>query len=509
MKITHIALVALVAIMSASCSKPAEVTVKPRVIVTCDPELDDNNSLIRYLLFADGMDTEGIIYASSRFHWKGDGQGTTMYIPGREYARAGRDLGPQTHWRWAETERFIDNVVEAYEKDYPNLKVHNPNLPTPEYVKSIVRVGNVEFEGDISKETPGSELIKDVLLDDDMRPVFLQAWGGPSTIARALKSIQEQYEGTPEWEAVQAKVYAKARLGLSCGAQDESYQDYIVPNWPNMISLTRNAGAIALGYGAKRSVQDPADTLYYCPEWTSANILGKGAMSKLYRVWGDGQQMAPGDFTDYFGQSGKTSEQLIAEGYWVWSPPMPKGNFISEGDTPEYINLLGNGLRAYEDPTWGGWAGRYKEMPKTEGRGSMGGFGRAPKDDVIPDFVPAVQNNFAARMAWTATSDYSAANHEPVVTGPLSLSAEAGKTVKIAAKATDPDNNQLSCQWAQWKIDGAYQGDVQVSDASSAATTITIPADAKSGDTIHMILTVVDNGSIPMTSYLRTVITVK
>lgn len=503
MRKAYIALAALMAVIS-SCSKPAEVSVRPRVIVTCDPELDDNNSLIRYLLFSDGMDTEGIIYASSKFHWKGDGQGTTQYIPGREYAREGRDLGPQTHWRWAEGERFIDNVVEAYAKDYANLKVHNPNLPTPEYVKSIVRVGNVEFEGDISKETPGSELIKEVLLDDDMRPVFLQAWGGPSTIARALKSIQEQYEGTDEWAAVQAKVYAKARLGLSCGAQDESYADYIQPNWPDMISLTRTAGAIALGYGAKRSVQAPEDTVYFCPEWTSENILGKGEMSKLYRVWGDGQQMAPGDFTDYFGQSGKTTEQLVAEGYWVWSPPMPKGNFISEGDTPEFANILVNGLRAHEDPTWGGWAGRYKTVSPTQGRG------RAPKDDVIPDFVPAVQNNFAARMAWTATSDYAAANHDPILEGPLSLSAAAGKAVKLAVKATDPDKGQtLTCQWAQWKIEGAYQGDVTIADASSASTTVTIPADAKSGDTIHMVLTVVDNGKIPMTRYHRTVITVK
>ena len=83
------------------------------MIVTCDPELDDSNSLIRYLLYSSDFDTEGIIYASSQFHWKGDGKGTTQYIPGREYARPGRDLGPQTHWRWAEGERFIDNNVEA------------------------------------------------------------------------------------------------------------------------------------------------------------------------------------------------------------------------------------------------------------------------------------------------------------------------------------------------------------------------------------------------------------
>ena len=90
------------AVITAACGQNESSETKPRVIVTCDPELDDSNSLIRYLLYSSDFDTEGLIYASSQFHWKGDGKGTTQYIPGREYARPGRDLGPQTSWMWAE-----------------------------------------------------------------------------------------------------------------------------------------------------------------------------------------------------------------------------------------------------------------------------------------------------------------------------------------------------------------------------------------------------------------------
>jgi len=497
----------------AGCSSKVEDAVgpvKPRVIVTCDPELDDNNSLIRYLLFSDGYDTEGIIYASSQVHWKGDGKGTTQYRPGAEYARPGRDLGPQTHWRWAEGERFIDNDVEAYEKVYDNLKAQNPNLPTPAYLKSIIREGNVAFEGDISEDTPGSDLIKQVLLDDDMRPVFLQVWGGPSTVSRALKSIQDEYQNTPEWEAVKAKVYAKARLCLS-GLQDQSYTEYVRPNWPDMISLIKNAGVTPIGYGAKRSVAIPADTLYYSAEWTSEYIKGKGPLSDNYRVWGDGGQMAPGDFTDYFGLSGYTIEQLQEMGYWVWTPPQPKGCFISEGDTPEFLNIIGNGLRAWENPTWGGWAGRQKELSDREKQtGAVAAFGmRGSIDEVLPSFVAPVQNNFAARMAWCTTSDYKACNHEPVVKGQLAITAEAGKTVKLNAKVSDPDGNALTTTWNQYKCYEAFQGDVLIENPTSPKTTVTIPTDAKSGDTIHLVLTVVDNGIPAMTSYLRTVITVK
>jgi hypothetical protein len=54
----------------------SEDSSKPRVIITCDPELDDLNSLIRFLLFSTDFRVEGLIYASSQFHWKGDGHGT-------------------------------------------------------------------------------------------------------------------------------------------------------------------------------------------------------------------------------------------------------------------------------------------------------------------------------------------------------------------------------------------------------------------------------------------------
>jgi hypothetical protein len=41
---------------------------KPRVVITADPELDDNNSMIRYILMSDGYQTDGLIYTSSQFH---------------------------------------------------------------------------------------------------------------------------------------------------------------------------------------------------------------------------------------------------------------------------------------------------------------------------------------------------------------------------------------------------------------------------------------------------------
>ena len=117
MKMNFLIPVAAAVLLLSSCASSGEKDqVKPRIIVTCDPELDDHNSLLRYLLYSTDYDTEGIIYASSQVHWKGDGKGTTKFREGAEYARLG--LGPQTSWRWAEGERFIHTDVEAYAKKF-------------------------------------------------------------------------------------------------------------------------------------------------------------------------------------------------------------------------------------------------------------------------------------------------------------------------------------------------------------------------------------------------------
>lgn len=67
---------------------------KPRIVVTTDPELDDSNSLLRYLLYSTNFRTEGLVYASSQFHWKGDGTRTKRIVSNSEYTRFGPNLCP-------------------------------------------------------------------------------------------------------------------------------------------------------------------------------------------------------------------------------------------------------------------------------------------------------------------------------------------------------------------------------------------------------------------------------
>ena len=519
-------MLALLLALPGAVRAPAQARQKPRVVVTTDPELDDANSLIRYLLYSTDFRTEGLIYASSQFHWKGDGTGKKISVPNREYSRFGLNLCPCASWRWAPDERFIDQAVETYEQVYPNLRVHNPDYPTPAELKSKIRWGNVEFDGDISKNSPGSDLIKSLLLDDEPGPIYLLAWGGQSTIARALKSIQEQYAGTPQWPAIHQKISRKAILSPS-GDQDDTYAKYIHPNWPDIRTLPAGVGGVALAYGAN-AIVSAADSVYYSTAWTRDNVSRRGALGALYRVWGDGKQMVKGDIFDYFGLSGYSADSLRALGYIVWTPPRPKGEFLGEGDTFTYLNLLDNGLRGYEDSTPGGWAGHGRPATTSAVAAAFGGQNmqirtyadlehlmeriasapRPPTPDA--DFTPAAQHGLAARLLWSVTPTYAGANHEPSVTirGGARISARPGETVRLEATTSDPDGNTVHVKWWRWKDVDTYPGQVTLANPTSLTTSMQVPNDATPGQTIQLVLEATDDGTPPLTRYQRVVLVV-
>ena len=481
-------------------AQSANKETRPRIVITADPELDDNNSLIRFLLYSCDLDVEGLIYASSGYHWKGDGKGTKWYVPGREYARFGLDTCPCVSWRWAKNERFIDEAVETYAKVYPNLKVHDPNYPSPDLLKSKIRYGNIEFDGDISKNSPGSDLIKSLMLDDKPGPLYITAWGGQSTIARALKSIQEEYEYTTQWEAIRKKISHKVVL-LPSGDQDDTYAKYIQPNWPE-IDYRQFSGGPNYGYGAQLHAK-PEDSVYLTSSWMKENVSERGPLGALYRVWGDGKQMVKGDIMDYFGFSGYTNEQLRSMGYVVWMPVQAKGSWLGEGDDFTFMNMPGNGLRAYEAGSYGGWGGVVSNLSSMTDQLNKTANG-------YPDFFPAAQRDFAARLKWSVTPKYSEANHAPVVNieGPLKNLASPGETIRLNGIATDPDGNKLTMKWWQLQA-GTYPDKISITNGDNAQAKFLIPKNAAPGQTIHIILEVTDNGSPSLTAYQRVVIVIK
>ena len=185
---------------------------KARLLVTQDGEVDDMNSLIHTLLYADTFDLEGIVQTSSKLHWSGDGE-TEPY-------------------RWMGTE-WMNEFLDAYAEVYPNLIVHSPDYPSPGTLREITKVGNIKLEAEMTEITEGSELIKERILADDPRPLFIEVGGGANTVARALLSIQEEYGDSENWDELYQHICENVIL-FAWGMQDSCYMDYIQPNWPEM-----------------------------------------------------------------------------------------------------------------------------------------------------------------------------------------------------------------------------------------------------------------------------------
>lgn len=222
-------------------------------------------------------------------------------------------------------------------------------------------------------------------------------------------------------------------------------------------------------------------------------------------------------------------------------PVATNGSCFCEGDSPAFLQLIPTGLRSLEDPTWGGWGGRFTPtdehrwsdspayMALPEWRRPMGIANPAPDPSLVRDdspygdaydvwypqtrWIPALQNDYAARSEWQFKS-YEDANHAPVVSvpkGKLDISARPGQRVQLVGHASDPDGDQLSSRWWQYAEADTYVGQVAVADPTALrgpGAHVVVPRDAKAGDTIHLILEVTDDGAIPLTRYQRVVITV-
>jgi hypothetical protein len=419
--------------------RPATPRVRPRVIVTTDGEIDDRCSMIRFLLYANELDVEGLIYSSSRFHWLG-----------------------QT---WSGVE-WIHAQLGLYERVYPNLRKNADGYPTADELRSKVYVGNITNVGEMERDTPGADRIVRVLLDDRPGPVYLQAWGGTNTIAKALHTIQKQYPDQVEKVSQKAVVYI-------IFDQDETFRKYIEPNWPRLQVLVSVRQFAVLAYDWAKLIPMPHRLLFERP-WMEGHItVDRGPLTGAYE-----------------------SNQ---------------GAFRSEGDSPSFMHQIDVGLRSLEHPSYGGWGGRF--VPEKPGVNNVWTNAADDGDMYKPiwRWATAFQNDWAARAAWCVLP-YREANHPPagVLSGPPDVEAAPGATVTLDVSASgDPDGDRLYFSWWHYRDPGSYKGTVSIQDADRPVARLVVPADAQPGDTLHLIAEVTDGGKPPLTRYARVIVTVR
>lgn len=243
-----------------------------RVLITTDiggTDPDDYQSMAHALLYADVLDIEGLV--SSPFEREGKGK--------------------------------ILEVIDAYEKDYPNLRTWSASYPAPALLREMTKQGGIHpapYSG-LRGTTEGSEWIVRCARRDDPRPLHVLVWGALEELAQALHDAPDILP--------KLRVYYIGGPNKKWGP--DAYQ-YLADNFPTLWMIETNATYRGYFVGGRQE-----------GEWGNAgfvarHVAGRGAIGAY--------------FTEHL------------------------GGVIKMGDTPS-LNWLLKGQPG--DPGQPGWGGRF------------------------------------------------------------------------------------------------------------------------------------------------------
>jgi hypothetical protein len=449
----------------------SQVENKPRVIVLTDIEADpdDTQSLIRFLLYSNQFDVEGLV-ATTSIHQK-----TRVAAEG------------------------ILKVLEAYGKVQANLLKHEQGYPSKDELKAKVKRGlavyGMEGVGE-EKDSEGSDWIVKALEKRDDRPLWISVWGGPNTLAQALWKIRKTKPA-----AAATMLYKKLRV-YTISDQDDS-GPWIRRNFPDVSFI------VTPGYNYTKAtwlgIAFPwpgSNTEIVSNEWLAKNIQqGHGPLGAAY------PDVA-------YGMEGDTPAFL---------------NLISNGlNDSEHPNYGGWGgryelyLPKFEDSNQGPF--RRENWPKDEPEtrpiwtnandslvSAMDKKSYVGNRETIWRWRTEFQNDFAARMLWT-TKEFNESNHPPVpkLAHADHFTVKSGQHFHLNADGTtDPDGDSMSYLWFQYREAGTYNGNVNIRPYSPNLYDLPVTAPVVSSEKIiHFILKVSDKGIPALTRYKRVIVTV-
>jgi Protein of unknown function (DUF1593) len=445
---------------------------KERVIVLTDilNEPDDTQSMVRFMTYSNHWEVEGLVAT------------TSVHQPNKTAPEA------------------IREIIEAYAKVRDNLLKHEPGYPTAEHLLSVLTEGRANFGMNAvghSMDSPGSERIIRVVDRDDPRPVWVLVWGGPNCLAQALWKVR--MTRTPDDVA---KFVAKLRV-YTISDQDDS-GPWLRKTFPNLFYITSpgiHAGG-AYHHATWSAISGDnfhgrftgADPAMVENPWLDQNVRSKGPLGALY----------------------------------------PQIKFLMEGDSPSFLYLINNGLGDSEHPDWGSWGGRYEfytpRLRKWHAEQETRPFWTDTEDEALGvdgkwhtsnkatiwRWRTAYQNDFAARMDWTI-KPYAEANHPPVakLNHANRLNAKSGERVNLSAEGSDdPDGHTLAYEWLYYGepsslvIANSRSGNpLKIEEANKIVAWFTAPKVTRP-ETVHIILTVTDQGTPALTRYRRVIVTI-
>jgi hypothetical protein len=252
---------------------------KNRVIISTDiggNDPDDYQSMVHLFLYADTLDIVGLVSSPP----------------------------------YAGRKKHILEVIDAYEKDYPNLIAHSQEYPTPDHLRSISVQGAIDSQAGLEPDLSISEGAKLILKEskkEDPRPLYILVWGSITDVAQALKAAPEIISNL--------RVYS---IGSWNTVQDTSARNYIFEQHPDLWFIENNSTFRGMYMGGFQ------DEDYGNESFVSEHINGSGALGNLF---------------------------------------FEKKKDIKMGDTPSVLYMLNGDPEDPESPSWGGQFQRTNHGP--------------------------------------------------------------------------------------------------------------------------------------------------
>jgi hypothetical protein len=314
---------------------------RPRLAVLTDigGDPDDQQSLIRLLLYANELDIELLA-------------ATSAGIPGELKQPVTRpDL--------------IRQIVDAYGEVLPKLRKHADGWPDAELLRSRIVSGNPQrgraFIGDGHDTAASRTLIERIDAGSPERPLNISIWGGQTDFAQALWRVKHD-RGSDGFAA-----FVKRFRVYDINDQD-GVATWMRQEFPGMFYiLAHRPEGRDKRDGVYRGMYLTGDLSTTSRAWVDKHIRSAGPLGKLYPVN-------------------------------TWTDPNPHG-CLKEGDTPSWFFFLPRGGNDPADPTRPGWGGQFARQPDGWYRDLPFTQDFDPRTTVSrwrADF----QRDFAERMSW-------------------------------------------------------------------------------------------------------------
>ncbi|KAM3067778.1 hypothetical protein ACMFMG_011512 [Clarireedia jacksonii] len=401
---------------------------QPKVFVLTDMsnEPDDQMSLVRFLTYANEFDIQGIAGVTSV--WKNDSIDTST----------------------------IKTVINAYGNITTNLNKNvpqNATYPTGASLLPKVHSGHPVY-GLAALNMPPSDaalaLINSVDATTANQPIWVAIWGGAAVLAESLQHISQTRTAS-----LLSTFISKLRI-YSISDQDDA-GPWIRATHPSLFYI----------------VSLHAFSEYALASWTG--ISG----SRNFDQGGPDASLVTNEWLQRHIRVGSLGAHY------------PDIAFIMEGDTPSFLPLIQNGLGDLNHPEWGSWGGRFKLLDASRRANTytdtadyvqgLNGQFFLSSFATIWRWRKAYQYDFAARMGWAASSDYSRNNHAPVAVvndtcgpGAWSIDIKYNDTVVLDARGCwDPDGDELRYTWFNYReVATRLVGDIPAVDDLMNITTL-------------------------------------